>query len=201
LQPFLTWCDTKKVTVIVAAGNSPEKGLHETVPQRLGSAVNGVITVGGVKPDGTYWEDTTPAEPNQLGSMSVYAPSVDVIVPASATALHTGTSQAAAIVSGLAAYLYSLDNLGFLHAPGVPFPRDDMKNFIIAHAWTRVPLNQLGSTIVTSLNVVYNLARGDPAHEQTPCAIGFGKRDDKLASACSWIKTSMSTVASSIPLR
>jgi hypothetical protein len=84
--------------VVTAAGNSPEKRLHQTIPQKLGTASNRIITVGGVKKDGTLYELTTPAEGGQGGSITLYAPAEDVIVPSPGNNLHSGTSQAAAIV-------------------------------------------------------------------------------------------------------
>jgi hypothetical protein len=84
--------------VVIAAGNSAEKRLHQTIPQKLGTASNAVITVGGVEKDGTLFKLTTPAQPGQAGSMSVYAPARDIVVPAPGDDQHSGTSQAAAIV-------------------------------------------------------------------------------------------------------
>lgn len=68
-----------------------------------------------------------------------------------------------------------------------------MKNFIVQHAWARAhpqPASVLGPIAKDGwppkLNVVYNLAAGDPAHENNPCAPGhLGKRDNSSASACS----------------
>jgi hypothetical protein len=98
LRDFLDWSESLKITVVVAAGNSPEKRLHETVPQKFGTVEGRMITVGGVEQDGTVYKDKTPAKPGELGSMSVYAPAKDIIVPAPGDGPHTGTSQAAAIV-------------------------------------------------------------------------------------------------------
>lgn len=94
---FLAWCDDHRAVVVLAAGNFPEKRLHELVPQKFGTADNGIITVGGVEKDGTFWRDTTQLEAGQAGSMSVFAPARDVIVPGPPIG-DTGTSQAAAIV-------------------------------------------------------------------------------------------------------
>jgi hypothetical protein len=99
-EEFLAWCETTKTAVVLGAGNAPEKRLHETIPQKFGTADNGIITVGGVEKDGSLYLDTTRAEPGQLGSMSVYAPARDIIVPIPSLAGYTGTSQAAAIVVG-----------------------------------------------------------------------------------------------------
>lgn len=97
-QDMLEWCETYKVAVVTAAGNSPEKRQDDTLPQRLGTPDNNLITVGGVEPDGTVFTQMTPAEPGQGGWTSVYAPARDIIVPAPGEYIHTGTSQAAAIV-------------------------------------------------------------------------------------------------------
>jgi hypothetical protein len=75
--------------------------------------------------------------------------------------------------------------------PNVPSPADNMKQFIIAHAWTRVPADQIGGQ--PNLDVVYNLARGDGAHSDDPCAIGFGKRGVEPVSACSRVQSSTSS--------
>ncbi|KAH7089519.1 peptidase S8/S53 domain-containing protein [Paraphoma chrysanthemicola] len=191
LRVFIDWCETFKIPVVAAAGNDPTLRLHETVPQKFGKADNTLITVGGVEPNGKLFPPTTPAEPGESGSMSVYAPARDVVVPGSAPGGHSGTSQAAAIVSGLAAYLYSVEGLGLFHAAGIPPPKENIKRFIVEHAWTRVPEAQLGP--LPHLNVVYNLAAGDPAHPESPCAVpdfpGIGKRADEAASACSRLRT------------
>jgi hypothetical protein len=97
-KEFFEWCETFKITVVTAAGNSPEQRLHQTIPQKLGTASNRIITVGGVKKDGTFYELTTPAEGGQGGSITLYAPAEDVVVPSPGNNLHSGTSQAAAIV-------------------------------------------------------------------------------------------------------
>lgn len=95
---FLGWCESFKIPIVVAAGNDPVRWLHEQVPQKFGKPDNVIVTVGGVKHDGMLYPNTTPAKPGKDGSMSVYAPAVDVIVPADGIDFHTGTSQAAAIV-------------------------------------------------------------------------------------------------------
>jgi hypothetical protein len=72
-----------------------------------------------------------------------------------------------------------------LSHPGVTSPQEDMKKFIVAHAWTRVPADKIRGQ--ASLDVVYNLARGDTAHSDNPCAIQFPpfeKRAGESASAC-----------------
>ncbi|KAF2789529.1 subtilisin-like protein, partial [Melanomma pulvis-pyrius CBS 109.77] len=169
---FFTWTEENKITVVLAAGNTASEQLHTKVPQKFGTPTNGIITVGGVKQDGTLYTPTSPEVPGQSGSMTVYAPAVDVVVPGPGN-LDTGTSQAAAIVGGLAAYFYSLPGVALLHTPTVPAPDENMKEFIKSHAWTRVPLPLINP--LSSLDVVYNLAHGDPAHAESPCAIHFKK--------------------------
>jgi hypothetical protein len=66
--------------VVIAAGNGGlnEETLDEKEPQNLGWPTNPLITVGGVRFNGQYWPNTTPARPGQAGSMTLYAQSVDV---------------------------------------------------------------------------------------------------------------------------
>jgi hypothetical protein len=97
-QPFMTWADELKIPIAVAAGNGREERLHEKLPHKLGTRDNMVITVGGVNKDGTLWENTAREEPGQPGSMSVYAPAVDIVVPTPGNIPDSGTSQATAIV-------------------------------------------------------------------------------------------------------
>jgi hypothetical protein len=59
--------------------------------------MNNIITVGGVEKDGSLYRDTSPHMPGESGSMSVFAPARDVVVPGPGDG-DTGTSQAAAIV-------------------------------------------------------------------------------------------------------
>jgi hypothetical protein len=75
--------------------------------------------------------------------------------------------------------------------PDVPRPDENIKKFIVAHAWSRVPASQFGT--LTSLDVVYNLGYGDTEHPNNPCAIQFGKRDTESASACSLVQSSLSS--------
>jgi len=99
LEDMLEWCEARKVTVVTAAGNYPEKRLHQTLPQSLGTPDNGLITVGGVEMDGSLFLSTTPAEPGHAGSLSVYAPAKNIKVDNDPVEeVHSGTSQATAIV-------------------------------------------------------------------------------------------------------
>jgi hypothetical protein len=95
---FLAWLESVKVPIILAAGNDPTMWMHEQVPHKFGTPDNMIITVGGVEKDGTLFRDTTPVQPGEAGSMSVYAPARDVVVPSPGNDIHYGTSQAAAIV-------------------------------------------------------------------------------------------------------
>lgn len=97
----------------------------------------------------------------------------------------------------MVAYLYGVESLSVIHNPNVPLPRDDIKQFIVAHTHRRVdpPLvPPQGWPSIPKLNVIYNMANGDPAHEENPCAIHFDKRQDGNASACS-VTTSASSSA------
>ncbi|KAH8716869.1 peptidase S8/S53 domain-containing protein [Phaeosphaeriaceae sp. PMI808] len=206
LRSFFEWCERLKVTVVVAAGNIPEGKLHQTIPQKFGTPDNVIITVGGVIQDGTLYLPTTLHEPGQLGSMSVFAPAENIEVPVIDVlppgGTHSGTSQAAAITSGMIAYLFSVPGLNGLHRPGVPQPQDNIKQFVIEHAWTRVSNSQIGK--LTSLDVIYNLARGDGMHTQNPCVIHFppfdlpNKRDIASVSACSAIQSYSSSRSLSV---
>lgn len=57
-----------------------------------------IITVGGVQKDGSLWHSTSLHRYGELGSMSVYAPTVDVVVPGPGESVYSGTTQATAIV-------------------------------------------------------------------------------------------------------
>ncbi|KAH7073921.1 peptidase S8/S53 domain-containing protein [Paraphoma chrysanthemicola] len=202
LEEFLDFIEELRVPVVTAAGNSPEMRLHRTMPQKFGTADNMIITVGGVEPNGRLFKDTTPAQPGEAGSMSVYAPARDIIVPSPDDRQHSGTSQAAAIVSGLTAYLYAAPGVGSIHHPDVPLLEDNVKKFILSHAWTRVVTEDLPAGY-TALDVVYNLYRGDKAHEDAPCAIqfpdvsGLEKRAGQSQSVCSRPPSSTSSATSS----
>lgn len=111
MRSFVTWCESLKIPIVVAAGNTKSMQLHKQLPHRLGTPDNNIITVGGVEKDGSLYPDTSRAEPGQAGSMSVYAPARDIVVPApGGENSHTGTSQAAAIVVShiCKMYLFSL---------------------------------------------------------------------------------------------
>jgi hypothetical protein len=82
----------------MAAGNSPQSPLEQKYPQKLGTRDNTVITVGGVTKTGTLYKNTSPKENGQAGSMSVFAPAEDIVVPGDPSVPDEGTSQAAAIV-------------------------------------------------------------------------------------------------------
>ena len=92
---------------VVAAGNDGNVGgaLSSTVPQVLGTAGNGLITVGGVNDKGEL-DDITTFDEGTGGSMTVYALSVGVIGADYQTndgsVMASGTSAAAPAVAGLA---------------------------------------------------------------------------------------------------
>jgi hypothetical protein len=78
-------------------------------------------------------------------------------------------------------------------------PDDNMKQFIVSHAWTRVRLPLPDNQPFVELDVVYNLGHGDTAHIGNPCVIDFGKRAAENVSACSAMSTASSvTLAPSL---
>ncbi|KAF2878051.1 peptidase S8/S53 domain-containing protein [Massariosphaeria phaeospora] len=219
-ETFFQFCDTNGIPVVLAAGNLPSAApLHENTPQRFGTATNSIITVGAVRKDGTLWPDTAQDVPGTAGSLTVFAPGEDIEVPTVGGRIpdnvngRSGTSQAAAMVSGLVAFYYSWPALsGFLFNTGEP--TNSMKQLLTSHAWTRVPAQ--GLTVkppnhppLTHLNVIYNLARGDlPGHNDL-CFLPagpVGKRQNNcpnaLPSASSTLSTSLitSTATSGSPL-
>jgi hypothetical protein len=191
---FFKWCEEANVTVVVAAGNIPGgRPLHEGMPQKFGTDENSIITVGGIRQDGTLWPGTAPHKPDTKGSMTIYAPAEKIEVPGLGGERLTnpketsGTSQAAAIVvrceislskacvdlhqSGLMAYLYSLPNITDISLDGGEggLSANKMKRLLTAHAWTRInkqglKLHPPSWTEPEELLVPYNFARGDPIH-------------------------------------
>ena len=78
--------------------------MDRNTPQAIGTANNGLITVGGVSYSGVFWDQTT-RDRGQGGSISVYAASEDVVMASitsnTGTVTDSGTSFAApAVVSG-----------------------------------------------------------------------------------------------------
>jgi hypothetical protein len=67
---FLDWCTSLEIPIVVAAGNSPNKWLHQQVSHKFGKPDNLIVTVGGVEPDGMLYLDTTPAQPGNKDSLS-----------------------------------------------------------------------------------------------------------------------------------
>ncbi|KAJ5573894.1 uncharacterized protein N7459_008321 [Penicillium hispanicum] len=98
--------DTGTVTSAGNTGTTPGSGLEQRTPTNLGTDSDSLVTVGGVKDNGNLWRLTVPERPNQAGSMSVYAQAEDVetINAYGAEADVSGTSYAAATISGLMAY-------------------------------------------------------------------------------------------------
>ncbi|KAF1981896.1 subtilisin-like protein [Aulographum hederae CBS 113979] len=114
--------------------------LHHTTPQSYGTADNGLITVGGLRRDGSLWPHTTPDDHVLTGSMTLYAQAEDV-VRADADSLRgsvteSGTSFAAPAVAGLAAYFLSLPSLQGKFRPGSV--STDVKKYLVQHAYQRV---------------------------------------------------------------
>ncbi|KAL5392849.1 hypothetical protein DPSP01_000545 [Paraphaeosphaeria sporulosa] len=168
-ETFFALCKDENIPVVVSAGNKPfGSNLHTGTPQHWGRIDNNIITVGAVKKDGTLWPDTAVPVPNEEGSMTVYAPGEKIEVPSVGGNMLpenelSGTSQAAAMTSGLIAYLYQAPQL----AQWVNHPSGfDVKTLLVNKAWTRK-----GPPIVTpngwphldSLDVIYNLARDSEA--------------------------------------
>ncbi|KAF2272251.1 uncharacterized protein EI97DRAFT_470584 [Westerdykella ornata] len=178
---FFAWAERRRIPVVLAAGNDNSRPLHQGIPRKCGTPDNMIITVGGVQEDGSLYEQTAPDIPNEDGSMTVFAPA------------------AAAITSGLVAYIYGCIGVCLIHDPSVPSPEEDIKKFLVAHAYPRVPLPAAppeGWSSIPKLNVVYNLANGDTAHPESPCAIHFPKRQDQNVTACSAISTPISSTLS-----
>lgn len=104
------------ITVVVAAGNDGMSSvfLDQITPQNLGTANNGLITVGGLEKDGSLYKDTTPDRGNG-GSLSIYAAARDVKVAShqgdAEFTTGTGTSLAAPAVAGMASYFFSISQL------------------------------------------------------------------------------------------
>jgi hypothetical protein len=114
MKQVIPFAQEQDITVIIPAGNDAPTGLHENTPQILGTADNGLITVGGVEMDGSLFTLTNP-DLGMGGSISIYAPARDVLCAStgsdSATRLVSGTSVAAPAVAGMAAYFFSLQEL------------------------------------------------------------------------------------------
>ncbi|KAJ4303822.1 hypothetical protein N0V90_002723 [Kalmusia sp. IMI 367209] len=96
-RTFFDWCKLSKIPVVLSAGNNRNKPIQNTVPQKLGTSDNTVITVGGVKKDGTLHMDTSPKKKGQA-SMTVFTPTTEVVIPKNTNLPDHGTSQADAIV-------------------------------------------------------------------------------------------------------
>ncbi|RYO14266.1 hypothetical protein AA0111_g12041 [Alternaria arborescens] len=194
-ENFLDFCKARSIPVVVAAGNMPAVNfVHDSFPQRLWTADDTMIIVGGVTDSGALYEKTVEDPNNQI---TVHAPAKPVTVPKSGGITppegeREGTSHAAAITSGLIAYLYGLPNW-----QEIPYVQQTpMKTILKDHAWLRS--NAIASNDRTAGKVVYNLARGDPFHGSHSCVQRrdkFGKRqDEELCSLSSILPTSMRSV-------
>jgi hypothetical protein len=88
----------------------------------LGSTSNSLITVGGVREEGKLWPDTTPQEPGEAGSISIYAAAREVLLADfrsdDGTHRESGTSFAAPAIAGLTAVFFSTPNLDNIWTPG-----------------------------------------------------------------------------------
>ena len=158
------------VVTVVAAGHSGNIGgsLDLTLPQKLGTAANGLITVGGVFRDGVL-DDLSTFDRGRGGSITVYAVSqavrvADYSVNVRSRMSAPGTSVAAPAVAGLAAYFASLDSLNN------EWQRDhvatDMKNYIQTQAYRRsanpIPANLVGGYRAPSPNSIFVAYNGAP---------------------------------------
>jgi hypothetical protein len=78
MKQVIPFAQEQDITVIIPAGNDAPTGLHENTPQILGTADNGLITVGGVEMDGSLFTLTNP-DLGMGGSISIYAPAPTAI--------------------------------------------------------------------------------------------------------------------------
>ncbi|RYO44858.1 hypothetical protein AA0116_g13543 [Alternaria tenuissima] len=197
-ENFLDFCKARSIPVVFAAGNTPAVNfVHDSFPQRLWTADDTMILVGGVTDSGALYKKTVEDPNNQI---TVHAPAKPVTVPKSGGIIppegeREGTSHAAAITSGLIAYLYGLPNW-----QEIPYVQQTpMKTILKDHAWLRS--NAIASDDRTAGKVVYNLARGDPFHGSHSCVQRrdkFGKRqDEELCSLSSILPTSTSSSGTS----
>jgi hypothetical protein len=111
---FACWANDIITVVPTGNGGADGESLDEHTPQNLGTAQNGLITVGGVENHGVLAPRTT-FNGGRGGSITVYAVSENVVGASrtgkSGTAVDSGTSLAAPAVAGLAAYFASLPYL------------------------------------------------------------------------------------------
>ncbi|CAN9246658.1 unnamed protein product [Alternaria alternata] len=133
---LLDFCKARSIPVVVAAGNTPSVSfVHDSYPQALSTADDTMIIVGGVTETGALYETTVRDPGNQI---TVHAPAKPVTVPQSGGKTppeveREGTSHAAAITSGLIAYLYGLPNW----QQNLYVQQTPMKRILKDHAWLR----------------------------------------------------------------
>ena len=171
------------VIFVIAAGNDGVTGhsLDEWLPQRLGTATNGLITVGGVHSNGVL-DDITTFDNNNGGSLTVYALSRGVTVAnyqvdSGSMIGPPGTSLAAPAVAGLAAYFASLTSLeNEWHHGQVPI---NMKDYITRYAYRRaanpIPNNLAPGYLAPppeSIIVPYNRAPDGLCSAHLPVSVG-----------------------------
>ncbi len=127
------------IITVVAAGNEG-RPLDRVTPQKLGTAENALITVGGVNNKGVL-DSITNFNAGRGGSLTVYALSDGVRGAKwdSTTELRIdgGTSLACPAVAGLAAYFASLPSLAGEWTPGSV--SGAMKAYITRYAYRRTP--------------------------------------------------------------
>jgi hypothetical protein len=106
-QQFVEWCDIAGVPIVLAAGNDPLQSLDlKTPPKAWGNDQHrhyGRWSRSGWKPLGSEITQKAWFTWFSDGSLTVFAPAIDIVVPGGGNLdnLNTGTSQAAAIVVSL----------------------------------------------------------------------------------------------------
>ena len=74
MERVIPFCEDNDIAVTIAAGNEglDFSRLHMTTPQSLGTPDNALMTIGGVAEDGRLWPQTTPQQPGEQGSITIY---------------------------------------------------------------------------------------------------------------------------------
>ncbi|USP82274.1 subtilisin-like protein [Curvularia clavata] len=184
-QKLIDFCQEEQIPYVVAAGNVPDvEDVNQNIPHILSRPQDSMIVVGGVNEEGRRFS-LMPTDSD--GLVHIWSPAENIQHPKSATEVETksGTSQAAAIVSGLIAYYYGLSSMNHDHVD-VNGGFEGAKGLVKSHAWSRSPADPL-------IKVVYNLARGDLVHDTFPCV----RRRDILGNPQSSGFCSVSSVSAS----